>query len=118
MGHHIAMCNLARQLWTEELKRYADALPLFMESAKWGCAEAQYGLAVMFYEGLGVEKDTNESWKWLEKSINFGCNEARALLSHICMNEDMATILHGSAEVFRAQNYAELFAAQEGNNRT
>jgi len=129
MGHHIAMRDMAMQLLcaeevmlhtgcsmamrviqfcTEEVKRYEEAFPLFFKSAEWGCAEAQLGLAIMYYEGLGVEKNANKAWKWLEKSINFGCCEARTYFSNICMNEDMAAILPGSAEICRVQNYMEL----------
>ena len=55
--------------------------PLFKVASEWGCAEAQYGLAVIYFQGLGVNKDLKESWKWLQLSVNQGCKEAQAFLS-------------------------------------
>lgn len=80
-GHKIAACNLGRYYWAPYNKNYEQALPLFKVASEWGCAEAQYGLAVMYFQGLGVNQDLKESWKWLQLSVNQGCKEAQAFLS-------------------------------------
>lgn len=106
MGHKIAACNMGRHLWTEEVKDYATALTLFMSSAEWGCAEAQYSLAIMYGEGLGVTKDLPLAWYWLEKSLNKGCNDARRYFAHLIMTNQLQDIL--ADRVMRGPSYLEL----------
>ena len=110
MGHKIAACNMGKHLWTEEVKDYDNAFKLFQTSADWGCAEAQYSLAVMFGEGLGVTKDIPQAWKWLEKSINMGCDDARRYFAHLIMTNQMLEILPD--KVMRGPSYMELAHSQ------
>lgn len=106
LGHQIAACNMGKHLWTEEVKDYSAALPLFQSSAEWGCAEAQYSLAVMYGEGLGVTKNIPLAWEWLEKSINKGCNDARRYFAHLIMTNQLQDILPD--KVMRGPSYLEL----------
>lgn len=106
LGHQIAACNMGKHLWTEEVKDYSAALPLFQSSAEWGCAEAQYSLAVMYGEGLGVKKNIPLAWEWLEKSINKGCNDARRYFAHLIMTNQLLEILPD--KVMRGPSYLEL----------
>lgn len=106
LGHQIAACNMGKHLWTEEVKDYSAALPLFQSSAEWGCAEAQYSLAVMYGEGLGVTKNIPLAWEWLEKSINKGCNDARRYFAHLIMTNQLLDILPD--KVMRGPSYLEL----------
>jgi hypothetical protein len=43
---------------------YKAAYKVFLELAKQGDARAQYNLGFMYYEGLGVSKDSKEAFKW------------------------------------------------------
>lgn len=106
LGHQIAACNMGKHLWTDEVKDYGRAFKLFKSSADWGCAEAQYSLAVMYGFGLGVAKDINKAWEWLEKSINMGCNDARRYFSDLIMTNQLQDILHDN--VMRGSSYLEL----------
>lgn len=102
---------MGKYLWTEEVKDYDNAFKLFQTSAEWGCVEAQYSLAVMFGEGLGVTKDIPQAWKWLEKSINMGCYDARRYFVHLIMTNRMLEILPD--KVMRGPSYMELSHSQE-----
>ena len=67
--------------------------------------EAYYGLAVMYYQGLGVERDMKKAWEYLEKSINKGDAESRYLFAWMCLNNDMQEILPD--KVLRGMSYME-----------
>lgn len=111
MGHPLAMCNLARQLWTDEVKDYEQAKQLFEKSASLGFEGAYYCLAVMYYQGLGVEKDIKKVWSYLERSLNFGNNDARYLFATMCLNNELQGVI---PEIYgRGFHYMEL-AAQQG----
>ncbi len=43
---------------------YKAAYEVFLELAKQGDPRAQYNLGFMYYEGLGVSKDSKEAFKW------------------------------------------------------
>ena len=47
-----------------EAKKYALALSKFLEAAELGNADAQFGLGVMYDEGLGVPQNHTEAVKW------------------------------------------------------
>lgn len=110
LGHQIAACNMGKHLWTEEVKDYSAALSLFQSSAEWGCAEAQYSLAVMYGEGLGVTKNIHLAWEWLEKSLNKGCNDARRYFAHLIMTNQLNDIIPD--KVMRGSSYQELSKLQ------
>lgn len=110
-GHPLAMCNLARQLWTDEVKDYKQAKELLEKSASLGFEGAYYCLAVMYYQGLGVEKDIKKSWSYLERSLNFGNNDARYLFATMCFNNELQGVI---PDIYgRGWHYMEL-AAQQG----
>ena len=99
------MCNLAnRQYWTE--KGYERARALFEEASKSGNEHAFYGLAEIYYKGLGVEKDVRKAWEYLEKAINKGDAESRDLLATMGLNNDLQDIL--SDKVCRASCYLDM----------
>jgi TPR repeat protein len=111
MGHPLAICNLARQLWTEDKKEYEQAKELFEKSAALKYEGAYYGLAVMYYQGLGVEKDIKKVWSYLERSLNFGNNDARYLFATMCLNNELQGVI---PDIYgRGFHYMEL-AAQQG----
>ena len=111
MGHPLAMCNLARQLWTEDKKEYEQAKELFEKSASLNYEGAYYGLGAMYYQGLGVERNIAKAWEYLEKSLNFGNNEARYLFATMCLNNEMNGIIPDVTG--RGWRYMEL-AGQQG----
>lgn len=111
LGHKIAACNMGKHLWVETIKDYSNAIILFQSSAEWGCAEAQYSLAVMYGEGLGTPKDLSRAWYWLEKSLNKGCNDARRYFAHLIMTNQLQDILPD--KVMRGPSYLELSGNQE-----
>ena len=111
MGHPLAMCNLARQLWTDERKEYEQAKELFERSATFKYEGAYYGLSIMYYQGLGVEHNIAKAWEYLEKSLNFGNKEARYLFATMCINNEMNGIIPNITG--RGWRYMEL-AGQQG----
>ena len=104
-GHPIAMCNLARELRTEGNKDYQRALELFERSASLKYEGAYYGLAVTYYQGLGVERDIKKAWYYLEKSLNFGSDDSRFLLATMGFSNELNEILPD--KVMRAASYME-----------
>jgi TPR repeat protein len=60
---------------------YAEALPLLLDSARAGSADAQRSLGHMYRDGLGVTRDFRESRTWFEKAIDQDDDAARCLLA-------------------------------------
>lgn len=109
-GHPDALVNLAHQHWTLQVKQYEKAIRLFEEASKKGNEHAFHGLATMYYEGLGVEKDLKKAWFYLEKALNKGYTPARYLFAYMHVQNDIQTILPD--KVLRGSNYLEQ-AAQD-----
>lgn len=110
LDHPLALCNLARQLWTNEVKDYKQAMSLFEKSASLKYEGAYYGLSVMYYQGLGVDKDIKKAWSYLEKSLNFGNDESRYLFAMMCLNNQLTGII---PDIYgRGYRYMELAARQ------
>ena len=105
LKHPNAMCNVARRCWTEEVKDYKQAKALFEEASKSGNKHAFYGLAVMYYQGMGVDSDVKKAWEYLEKAINKGDTESRYLLATMCLKNDLQDILPD--KVMREMSYME-----------
>ena len=55
----------------------------YKEAAMQGDAEAQYNLAVMYYEGIGTEKDDEAAIRWARQAAAQGYSEAIKLLREI-----------------------------------
>lgn len=108
LNHPTALCNLARHYLTEQAKDYKRAKELFEKASELGNEHAFYGLAVIYYHGLGVEKDIYKAWEYLEKAINKGDTEARYLLATMCLKNDFQTIMPD--KVMRGMSYMELAA--------
>lgn len=104
-GSHYAMCNYGRFL----SKRNDDekAAELFRKAAEWGIEEGMFNLSKMYFEGVGVEKDSMKAWEWNEKALNLGFVPSRHLLAVMLMNGI------GKDELKRGEFYLEL-AAEDG----
>ena len=61
----------------------AAALHLYRQAAEQGHSEALHGLAVLYHEGRGVERNGVEALKYLYIAIHEECEEARARLEEI-----------------------------------
>lgn len=59
-------------------ERYQDALPDLRKAADLGDAEAQYRCALMYLQGMGVERNGKEGIDWLIKAAKQGHEQARA----------------------------------------
>lgn len=105
LKHPDSMYDVARQCWTEKAKDYEQARTLFEEASKSGNEHAFYGLAVIYYQGLGVDRDIKKAWEYLEKAINKGDAESRYLFAMMCLNNDLQTILPD--KVLRGMSYME-----------
>lgn len=110
-GHPNALVNIARQHWTPQVKQYEKARKLFEEALKSGNEHAYNGLATIYYEGLGVEKDVAKAWSYLEKALNKGNTVARYLFAYMHVRNDIQEILPD--KVLRGSNYLEQ-AVQDG----
>lgn len=60
---------------------YVDALNWFRKAAEKGYGKAQYNLAVMYDNGLGVGKNFKEALKWFEKAAQQGNADAQFTLA-------------------------------------
>lgn len=89
-----------------ESKDYERALKHFTLAAEDGLDWSQFYLADMYYSGKGVEKDVSLALKWVEKSLNFGNNYARALFSRMIMSNDLQDFLPD--KIMRGPSYMEL----------
>ena len=47
---------------------YYDASPVCEKMAKKGDVPAQYGMGILYYQGLGVMADKTQAIKWLRKA--------------------------------------------------
>lgn len=63
---------------------------------------------MMYYKGVGVEKDVAKAWEYLEKAINKGNNESRFLFATMCLNNELQNILPD--KVMRGMSYMEVAA--------
>jgi len=62
---------------------YATALEEFKPLAEQGYADAQFGLALMYYEGTGVPQDHKEAIKWYTKAAEQGDADAQYSLAWV-----------------------------------
>lgn len=108
LKHPKAMVDIARRYWANDIKDYATAKTLFEEASKSGCVHAFYGLAVLYYQGKGVNRDIQKAWEYLEKGINRGDAESRYLLATMCLHNDLQEVLPD--KVLRGMDYMELAA--------
>lgn len=109
LKHPEAMVHLAH-LCSTELKDYEQARTLLEEAAKSGNEHAWYGLAEIYYQGLGVDQNVSQAWVHLERAINKGDTPSRFLFATMCLNNDLQEIL--SDKVMRGISYLEQ-AAQD-----
>jgi hypothetical protein len=65
---------------TQDLAR---SQKLFLQAAEWGNAPAQYEVAQMLSQGLGVEKNCTQAIKWSQKAAEEGSPEAATLLGDL-----------------------------------
>ncbi len=76
------MLQKAIEMFEED--RYDEALPIFLDLAKKGSAEAMYYLGMMYYEGWGVEKSQESALQWWKKANRRGSLDAKYMLQTIC----------------------------------
>lgn len=67
-GHAGALYNLGVIAIDADLQDFTRAAGLFRRAAELGDMDAAYGLAVLYREGTGVDRDKNESLKWLRRA--------------------------------------------------
>ena len=60
-----------------------QAVELFKKSADQGYANAQSNLALMYYNGEGVQKDYKQAVEWFKKSANQGNADAQFNLGNM-----------------------------------
>lgn len=106
LGHPIAQCNLARHLLQDDSKDYTKAFDLFQQAANQNYEDGSFGLALMYYQGLGRSKDVAKAWEFLEPCINLGDDKARYLFATMCMNNELQEVLPD--KVMRGPHYLEL----------
>ncbi|SFV70090.1 hypothetical protein MNB_SM-6-672 [hydrothermal vent metagenome] len=76
--YDLAMKYLAEQ-------NYKAALKPMQTAAENNISNAQYNLALMYYQGDGVKQDLKKSAKWLEKAAKNGHKKAIANIGRIYM---------------------------------
>lgn len=64
-----------------ENENYTEAMACFQKAAEKGNAEAEYNIAVLYFDGLGVEEDYETSAEWLKKSAEKDYPEAQNMLA-------------------------------------
>ena len=57
---------------------YEKSAYWFTKSAEQGDADAQFSLGILYYDGLGIEKNESKAIEWIQKacknSNNYACN--------------------------------------------
>lgn len=61
-------------------KKFKEALPLMIEAAELGNAQAMSILGTMYLMGQGVHEDGKQAVKWLQRSIDSGFEGAISVL--------------------------------------
>jgi localization factor PodJL len=80
-GNVKAMHNLAVLAASADPKGdYASAARWFKAAAEFGLADSQYNLAVLHENGMGVEKNLQQSYKWLLLAAKSGDKDATGRL--------------------------------------
>ena len=102
-----AQCRLG--IYYYKKHRYGDAFKFLSKAAEHGEDEAQFFLAIMYYEGKGVEQNYAEAFKWSSKAAGQGNVMAQSLLGGLYYEG-----------IGVSQNYVEAFkwfskAAKQGN---
>ena len=64
-----------------ENENYTEAMACFQKAAEKGNAEAEYNIADLYLNGLGVEEDHETSAEWLKKSAEKDYPEAQNMLA-------------------------------------
>ncbi len=92
-----------------EQKDYNKAFSLLLPVAKEGNAFAQYNIAVMYAQGLGVEKNEAEAVKWYRKAAEQGDPDAQTNLGLMYANG------RGISQDYQEAMKWYLKAAEKGN---
>jgi hypothetical protein len=74
----------AQQLLNQ--RRYAEALAIYEDLAKAGDPQCQVYTGWMYYEGLGVTKDTEKALGWFDKAASLGSKEAAFYSGRVAMS--------------------------------
>lgn len=111
LKHPNSMVTLARQYWVDTVKDYATTKRLLEEAVATCNVHAYRDLAVLYYQGLGVDKNLTKAWSYLEKAINLGDNEARDFFANILVDDGLKGVIPPITG--RAMNYMEL-ASMDG----
>ena len=56
---------------------YENAIRFYLEAAEKGIPEAQYNLANLYYQGVGVQQSYTEALKWYHEAAELGLSEAQ-----------------------------------------
>ena len=74
LGHPSDIYDLGlRYFFGEDVKKdYHSAEALFTQSAELGFTKAQIHLALLYYEGYGLEKDLTKALFWFDKAAKNG----------------------------------------------
>jgi len=75
-GNVKSMHNLAVLTAGGARPNYAAALPWFLKAAEHGLPDSQYNLGVLVENGLGIEADRVEAYKWYALAAKSGDGEA------------------------------------------
>ncbi len=73
----------AQQLLNQ--RRYAEALAIYEDLAKAGDPQCQVFAGWMYYEGLGVAKDTEKALGWFDKAASLGSKGAAFYSGRVAM---------------------------------
>ena len=61
-------------------QKFGKAFTIMEKEALRGVAKAQFGLGLMYADGLGVTQNTGRAVEWLEKAANSDFSEAQTVL--------------------------------------
>lgn len=77
----VAMFYLAEHAFAE--KDYVKAYDYYLVSAQQSNDKAQLKLAMLYGKGLGIEKNREQSLRWLEESAKLGNEKAKVVLNNM-----------------------------------
>ncbi len=75
------------------LHKYYSAFPLFLSASQHGNSEADYYLAIMYKQGLGVKKDYEQAAYYLKQAINKDNKDAKTLATVLLLSKNPSEVI-------------------------
>ncbi len=103
----LCMANFTQGSQAFDQGNYSEAFKIWTHAAEGGHSQAQFNLAVMFEQGIGIEKNLTKAFFWYSKSASQGDIDAQA---------NVASMFESGRGVEKNLNDARKWYARVENN--